>query len=146
MFNDLLRELAEYPAFRGLVKLQKKNEENATREELVLKFFAYLNDRSRFNGAVTEFLSNYMEDNRDNFDVDDGRKLFHVISDQLGASIGGPFLRATTPVTPQSELEAVLVASAEVIRSHGRIGKPLSGWLVGRSGACPCKHRSDEYP
>ena len=129
MFNDLLRELAEYPAFRGLVKLQKKNEENATREELVLKFFAYLNDRSRFNGAVTEFLSNYMEDNRDNFDVDDGRKLFHVVSDQLAASIGGPFLRATTPVTPQNELEAVLVASAEVIRSHGRIGKPPSGWL-----------------
>jgi hypothetical protein len=128
-FNALLRELADYPSFRGLVKLQRKNEENATREELVLKFFAYLHDRARFTGAVADFLNNYMEENRDTFDVESGRQLFHLVSDQLAELIGGPLLRTSTAVTPQNELEAVLVASAEVMKEHDHLGQPPYGWL-----------------
>jgi hypothetical protein len=128
-FNDLLRELAEYPPFRRLVKLQRKNEENATREELVLKFFAYLHARARFGGAVKEFLNDYMQENRYDFDVEGGRALFHNVADQLHATIGGPFLRVNTAVTPQNELEAVLVAAAEVIQEYGDIASPNAGWL-----------------
>src|ERR1022692_4031526 len=128
-FNDLLRELAEYPSFRSLVKLQKKNEENATREELVLKFFAYLYGRNQFRGAVKEFLNDFMEDNRYDFDVDAGRLLFCQVADRLAEVIGGPLLRVNTAVTPQNELEAVLVATAEVIGECGDIGSPPASWL-----------------
>jgi len=127
--NELLRELAEYPAFRGLVKLQRKNEDNATREELVLKFFAYLHARASFNGAVADFLNNYMEVHRADFDVDAGREQFHQVVDQLSERIGTPLLRVNTSVTPQNELEAVLVAGAEVIGAHGDLGQPETGWL-----------------
>lgn len=127
--NELLRELAEYPAFRDLVKLQRKNEDNATREELVLKFFAYLHTRASFNGAVTDFLNNYMEAHRVDFDVDAGREQFHQVVDQLSERIGAPLLRVNTSVTPQNELEAVLVAGAEVIDAHGELGQPETGWL-----------------
>jgi hypothetical protein len=51
-FNELIRELAYAEPFRSLVKLQRRNEENGTREELVLKFFAYYHDRAKFDGAV----------------------------------------------------------------------------------------------
>jgi hypothetical protein len=128
-FNELLRELAEYPAFRTLVKLQKKNEENATREELVLKFFAYLNARAKFAGAVSDFLSRYMEENRSSFDVEAGRRRFRSVVDSLAEEIDGPFLRVNTSVTPQNELEAVLVAAAEVIEETGSINSPPRGWL-----------------
>jgi Protein of unknown function DUF262 len=128
-FNDLLRELAEYPSFRSLVKLQRKNEDNATREELVLKFFAYLHARDRFGGAVKEFLNDYMQENRYDFDVQAGRALFCNVADQLYTTIGGPFLRVSTAVTPQNELEAVLVATAEVIQEYGTIASPPTGWL-----------------
>jgi hypothetical protein len=128
-FNDLLRELANYPAFHSLVKLQKKNEENATREELVLKFFAYLNDRNSFRGAVKDFLNNYMEENRSNLDVAAERLRFMTVADKLAGIIDGPFLRNNTSVTPQNELEAVMVAASEVIDEHGEIKDPGPGWL-----------------
>ncbi len=126
--NDLLRELADYPPFRRLVKLQKQNDENATREELVLKFFAYLEARDSFNGAVTEFLDEYMEQRRSDFDVASGRDRFQATTDAVGQLVSGSFLRAKTPVTPQNELEAVLVAAAEVLDRHGELGSPPPGW------------------
>jgi hypothetical protein len=128
-FNDLLRELAEYGPFRSIVKLQKGDEENATREELVLKFFAYLYDRDQFDGAVTKFLNNYMKNEKDAFDIDAGRALFLKVVDELYGILSGPLLRKTTSVTPQIELEAVMIGGAEVIQQHGRLGRPESGWL-----------------
>ena len=128
-FNDLLRELAEYPSFKNLVKLQKRNEDNATREELVLKFFAYLNARSKFNGAVQEFLNDYMEENRYDFDIDTGRALFSDVADRVFTMTDGPFLRQNTNITPQNELEAVLVATAEELQGRGSINRPPVGWL-----------------
>ena len=43
-------ELGDLDEFRKLVKLQKTHQEDATREELVLKFFAYLYARNLFDG------------------------------------------------------------------------------------------------
>ena len=79
-FNLLLRELSSLESFVQLVKLQSADENNATREELVLEFFAYLNDRENFKGAVDKFLTRYMETNRTSFDVDAGRVLFKLLT------------------------------------------------------------------
>ncbi|QKW01025.1 DUF262 domain-containing protein [Streptomyces sp. NA02536] len=128
-FNKLIRELADTEDFKTLVKLQRKNEENATREELVLKFFAYLNKRSDFGGAVHDFLNAYMEANRHSFDVDEGRELFTEVVEEILNVTQGPLLRSNTHVTPQNELEAVMVACAELLQEHGEIGTPPSGWL-----------------
>ncbi|MFJ8668191.1 DUF262 domain-containing protein [Streptomyces sp. NPDC093600] len=128
-FNKLIRELAEGDDFKSLVKLQKKNEENATREELVLKFFAYLNDRSTFNGAVHDFLNAYMEANRNSFDVTAGREVFERVVEEILHITQGPLLRSNTNITPQNELEAVMVACAELITEKGSVGQPPSGWL-----------------
>ncbi|MFE0272003.1 DUF262 domain-containing protein [Streptomyces sp. NPDC058992] len=128
-FNKLIRELAESEKFRKLVKLQKKNEENATHEELVLKFFAYLNNRAAFTGAVHDFLNSYMETNRDSFDVEEGRVTFSKVVDEILALTQGPLLRSKTNVTPQNELEAVMVACAELLKEKGSVGTPPAGWL-----------------
>ena len=128
-FNALLRRLADDPVFRRLVKLQKKNQENATHEELVLKFFAYHESRELFNGGVHDFLNAYMEKNRSRPDIEACEEKFHAVVNALGAIIDGPFLRTHTSITPQNELEAVMVAVADVLRSHGSIGTPPDGWL-----------------
>lgn len=126
--NSLIRDLAEYAPFTRLVKLQKKDEANATAEELVLKFFAYLNDRPNFSGAVDDFLSGYMSKRQDDFDVTSGRAEFIRAVDALAEIVPGNFLRARTNVTPKNELEAVLVAIAEIHRSGGSIKRPDEGW------------------
>ncbi|OMI88191.1 hypothetical protein BSZ07_19450 [Streptomyces sp. M1013] len=131
-FNKLIRELAETTDFKNLVKLQKKNEENATREELVLKFFAYLNNRSAFTGAVHDFLNAYMEANRHSFNVKEGRAIFTRTVGEILSLTQGPLLRSNTNVTPQNELEAVMIACAELLEEGGGVGTPPAGWLDDR--------------
>lgn len=127
--NSLLRELADYPSFTAILKLQKKDEANATAEELVLKFFAYLNERDNFNGAVDSFLSNYMKEHQRTFDAAAGRLEFVRAADTLQTLIPGPFLRASTNVTPKNELEAVMVAIADIHRQGAEVKPPSAGWL-----------------
>ena len=59
-FAELLRDLAESDGFKTLVKLQQAHSNDGTREELVLKFFAYLNRGEHYDGKVKEFLNTYM--------------------------------------------------------------------------------------
>jgi hypothetical protein len=127
--NNLIRQLAADRQFTRLVKLQRRDQDNATHEELVLKFFAYLNNRESFRGAVSDFLNQYMEAHRRSFDVIAGRGEFEHVVSALSELIPGPFLRSNTHITPQNELEAVMVASAEVLRANGRLGAPSAGWL-----------------
>lgn len=128
-FNDLIRQLAESANFKRLVKLQKKNEENATREELVLKFFAYLYNRTAFTGAVHDFLNSYMEANRHSFNTEEGREIFDLVVNEILSLTRGPLLRSNTNVTPQNELEAVMVASAELLQESRELGTPPPDWL-----------------
>lgn len=126
--NTLIRELADYAPFRSIVKLQQKDVANATAEELVLKFFAYLNERARFTGAVDGFLSDYMQRNQSDFDTDSGRQEFMKSVDALANINPGYFLRASTRTTPKNELEAVLVAIAEIHREGRSVKRPVEGW------------------
>lgn len=130
-FNDLLRELAYSEPFKTLVRLQRGREDDGTREELVLKFFAYLEDRARYDGGVTEFLNRYMDEHADASDEElaQKRELFDHVVTRLFEIIGGPFQRRGYGPTPLVELEAVLVGAAEVLQHGGAIRTPTDGWI-----------------
>jgi len=128
-FSEFLRELAETPRFVNLVKLQSQRQNDGTREELVLKFFAYLYRRSKFKGAVRKFLDDYMRDARDKFEYAENRRLFFDVLEHLTQALAGtPFLRERYGVTPQNQLEATMVGIAEVIRSGSPVSQPPCDW------------------
>jgi hypothetical protein len=128
-FNDLLRELAYSEPFKDLVRLQRGREDDGTREELVLKFYAYLEDRESYQGPVTEFLNQYMDAQEHSDSLDDKRALFQQVAERVYEISGdGPFRRPGYGPTPLVELEAVLVAAAEIIRDGGQLIQPPSGW------------------
>jgi hypothetical protein len=128
--NELLRDLAVNPIFEQLVNLQRKSQHNATKEELVLKFFAYKDDREAFRGSVKDFLNDWMRDYRETDRIDEFRSDFERTVESVFDAVGRKkFLRSSTPVTPQNELEAVMVAAAEVLAEYGKIGSPADGWL-----------------
>jgi uncharacterized protein with ParB-like and HNH nuclease domain len=60
-FNDFLKLLSVDPSFRAVVKMTDNAERNGSYEELVLRFFAYFEDRGLFVHSVTGFLNEYME-------------------------------------------------------------------------------------
>jgi hypothetical protein len=129
-FNDLLHELADADDFRYLVKLQEAQQDDGTREELVLKFFAYLDWADRYDGQVTLFLNQYMREQQNSFDVAGGRKLFVETTRRLKSLLpDGPFLRSNYYVTPQNQFEAVMVALGKLLRGKKKTKKPAKGWL-----------------
>lgn len=113
---DLVKDLAADQGFRDLVKLESRAEEDGTREELVLKFFAYLDWYDRYDGRVTDFLNEYAEENRNISDVDERRDLFRKVVASVSQAAGAPFLRRGYHSTPLNQLEAVLVAGGRLLR------------------------------
>jgi hypothetical protein len=130
-FSELLRDLASIPSFTRLVKLQRKKQDDGTREELVLKFFAYLEDRREFTGAVTEFLNNYMNAaaQKTPHEIESLQELFERTVNKLYKITGGAVLRSGYNVTPINQLEAILVAVGELLREEKRIRRPPADWL-----------------
>ncbi|MEW6582367.1 MAG: DUF262 domain-containing protein [Actinomycetota bacterium] len=142
LFNNLLEQLASDERTRRLIKLQSSHENDGTREELALKFFAYLHNRGAFRGKVTEFLNDFMADGAPQLDPQASEDLFFAaVEHALRATGGGPLLRPRVAVTPQNQLEAVLVGIAEVIRGGKEPRVPSPGWqedpelVAGSTGA-----------
>lgn len=132
-FNTLLRELSTTPDFANLIKVKKKQADDGTAEEVVLKFFAYLNNRDSFKGAVATFLTAYMKrchEESGAFDYAENRALFTKVTKALSDALKGPVLRTGTRVTPLNQLEAILVGAAEVVRAGNQIHVPRNrAWL-----------------
>ncbi|MFE1584164.1 DUF262 domain-containing protein [Streptomyces sp. NPDC058737] len=128
-FHEMLEELAQVPSFKQLLKLQRLNQTNGTAEEVVLKFFTYLDRAEQFDGKVSEFLNRYMRDRSNDTDLEADRRLFISVVDYLYSVINGPFLKRGVSVTPQNQLEAVLVGIGRLMRQGKEISAPPAGWL-----------------
>lgn len=128
-FNDFLEELATTKNFDSLLKLQESSKHDGTGAEQVLKFFAYKNYRSNFDGAVTKFLNQYTEEANENFDFVNEREVFERTFEFLADTVEGPFLRKSTYVTPLVQFEACGVAIGEILESGGVPTQPATGWL-----------------
>lgn len=128
-FADLLRELAANSEFQSLLKLQQGKLDDGTREEQVLKFFAYWKDRDNYDGRVTAFLNRYMEQHQNSFNVDSGRRAFTNAISALAAVVGAPIKRPRYSNTPLVQFEGILVAVAEIQQTESSDLTPREGWL-----------------
>lgn len=128
-FAELLRELGEQPSFKKLVKLQPVHQNDGTREELVLKFFAYLNWADKYDGNVKSFLNTYMKEAGPNLDLDVARQLFHSVVDGVLKITKGPLLRKGYGNTPLNQLEAVMVGVGRILNAGKKLKTPPADWL-----------------
>ena len=116
-FNDALHELADNTDFRATVKLQAGNEQNGTREELVLRFFAFLDTYKTFEHSVVGFLNAYMQrkrrDEPTRQQVEEFRRTFKFLHKALPHGIVRGNRKSVTPV---NLFEAVSVGTALALR------------------------------
>lgn len=63
-FNDLLRELDCFDAWRQLNRMKKDDNERMKKQELILRFFAFREGLTQYEGNLTSFLNNFMKQNR----------------------------------------------------------------------------------
>lgn len=128
-FAKLIGKLTKNNDYQGLLKLQKKRQNDGTREELVLKFFAYLNGREKFDGNVQEFLNDFMEKQSNKDDFTPQQDLFNNVVKSIARIHAGPVLREGYHSTPLNQFEAILVAAGELITEGKDLKKPKNGWL-----------------
>lgn len=128
-FREFIKELALNGHFRKVVRLPKNKEANATYEELVLKFFAYLNDEISFVHSVVDFLNDYMEKATKSFNYTENREVFEYVFSTLASVLpDGIKRKAKTPVILY---EAVSVGAARVYLKKKKINtKGIADWMV----------------
>jgi len=128
-FIDFLKELGADSNFASLLKLPKAKQDDGTKEELVLRFFAYLYDRNKFTASVKDFLNNYVEKAKAGFDYQEGKPLFENVTRTLMQIVGGVIVRSNGKVTPLNQFESIMVACAELLKDGKKIKKPRPGWM-----------------
>ncbi len=118
-FNDFIKELSSYPAFRSVVKMTTKQGLTCNHEELVLKFFAYYQERNLFVHGVKEFLNSYMEKKTKLFNDDEElRRVFKATFDCLDGKLPNGIVRGNRKnATPLVLFEAISVGVADALDS-----------------------------
>jgi len=113
-FNSLLIELNKNENWRKLVG--KQNVDRRLRDvELVLRFFALLNNIDRYRPSMREFLSTYQESNKDNIDIiSKNKEIFNKTVLLILNSIGSEAFKLTTTLN-KSVCDSIMVSIAQII-------------------------------
>ncbi|MGB8295294.1 MAG: DUF262 domain-containing protein [Polyangia bacterium] len=128
-FNDFLERMAGTPDFNRVVVLKKAMESDGTREEYVLRFFAYLHRYKDFEHSVVTFLNDFMALASKSFDFARGEKEFLKTFSEL-ARVFPKGISRRTRLTPVNLFEAVAVGAALALRSRRTlVGHGLSTWI-----------------
>ncbi len=112
-FNDLLKELNKNAEWMRLNRMKKDSGYRFTKQELILRVFAFHDTFNSYGGRLARFLNDYMDDNKalTQADAQNKRALFtRTVSVALNKIYSG-----IAPKTPVSIVEATLVGVARNI-------------------------------
>jgi hypothetical protein len=134
-FSEKLDELRKTGDFLTAVKLTEKQTADGTAEELVLRFFAYLDRYDNFDHSVKDFLNGYMKDAVDpkkRFDLAGHEKEFRTVFKEVARAFPGGITRAHRKGnTPLNLYEGIAVGAALALRKKGQLStKGLSTWIA----------------
>jgi uncharacterized protein with ParB-like and HNH nuclease domain len=128
-FNDTLKELARNKSFMKCVKLSREHTSDGTKEELVLRYFAFYHRYKEFDHSVIDFLNNYMRDASVSFNYEFNVELFENTFENL-AKIPKGITRGRA-ATPINLFEAVAVGAALALHKKGKIKTAgASTWIA----------------
>lgn len=128
-FNDFLKELAHDENFIKSVHISDNKIKSGLREELVLRFFAYLYDVENFDHSVKDFLNEYMGKASKKFNYTKNDKLFREVFRAIASELPNGINKGRNN-TPLNLYEAVSVGAARVFLKKGFINtKNLAKWI-----------------
>jgi hypothetical protein len=120
-FDQFLERLSKYGGFRTVVRLPDSQEKDGTRQEYVLRYFAFLHGYREFKHSVLEFLNEYMGRASKSFEYGPNDKLFRRTFDALAKALPDGLSRRKKSITPVNLFEAVAVGAALAIKQRGQL-------------------------
>jgi hypothetical protein len=118
-FNDYLKKMADDSNYRDVVKLNQGQEADGTREEFVLRFFAFYYNYLNFDHSVVDFLNSFMSNSNKSFDYERATKVFKKTFKALAELPNGIIRNRTT--TPTNLFEGVAVGAALALSKKATI-------------------------
>ncbi len=127
-FNDFLEKLSRNTDYRKVVTLRESMETDGTREEYVLRFFAFLHGYKTFDHSVVGFLNDYMQKATKHFDYPSSEKLFERTFAEL-ARVFPKGISRRTKLTPVNLFEAIAVGAALTLKKRKSLTGNVSKWV-----------------
>jgi hypothetical protein len=130
-FSDFLGRISQNDDFKATVRLTKKQEHDGTREECVLRFFAFLDRYQVFDHSVVDFLNAYMRDTSKSFNLSKLERIFKDTFDYLNRALPSGIVRATTrSTTPITLFEGVAVGAALALQQRSDLPvRSAQSWI-----------------
>jgi uncharacterized protein with ParB-like and HNH nuclease domain len=130
-FNEFLERLAKSSEFRAVVRLTDRQEGDGTREECVLRFFAFLFRYRSFVHSVVDFLNDFMRQATGEFDYEGGEQRFRDTFRQLSKALPSGIVRGEgRKITPINLYEAVSVGAALALKKKSKLAtRGIGTWL-----------------
>src|SRR5262249_22182898 len=132
-FSDFLDNLALDHKFNQFVHLTDKQKTDGTREECVLRFFAFYHRYKKFIHSVRDFLNEYMRDSSKSFNYTDGERSFNETVTQRDTVFPHGLRRASKQrgLTSLILFEGIAVGAALAIQQIGKLRPSnVSTWLA----------------
>jgi uncharacterized protein with ParB-like and HNH nuclease domain len=128
-FNDLLSELAENEDFNAIVNLPTQKQNDGTKEELILKFFAYKDNRQNFEHSVVKFLNDYMAESTKKFNYKKGKNIFEKTFSSLREVLPEGIKRGNRKTTPYNLFEAITIGAADILEEGFALSGDVINWI-----------------
>lgn len=109
--------MASSQRFVSSIRLKPADMKNGTAEELVLRFFAFLECYKEFDHSVKNFLNDYMRNRAGKSLSADSVKLFNAAFSAISSNLPNGIIRGARSVTPVNLYEAIAVGTALAIKN-----------------------------
>lgn len=110
--NNTIKELAADEDFCSVIRLKPVDQSNGTKEELVLRFFAFLEGYKEFEHSVKDFLNTYMKERAGKPLAKAQISSFHATFSFLKHALPHGIVRGARAITPINLYEAISVGTA----------------------------------
>lgn len=127
-FNDAIKELSKFEEFNTVVKLKLSDQKNGTKEEMILRYFAYFDKYEEFDHSVKDFLNDYMKSVSKKSPKQTQIELFEITFKSLSKALPEGIIRGNRSITPMNLFEAISVGTALAIKK----GKTISARTLKR--------------
>jgi hypothetical protein len=122
--NDLLRESDKYSPWRRLNKMRPNQLYRFSKQEIILRFLAFHDKASKYEGQLAKFLNSYMHDHQDakpEF-IAEKKKLFE---DTVNCIAGRMFQDSVPPKLSLTVMEALLVGVGRNLETLNDLPTPI---------------------
>jgi hypothetical protein len=132
-FMTFITECAANEQFKALVPLNERNAKRKEYEEIVLRYFAYLNNYHSFQKSVDDFLTDYLTSKNGNFTDTDKQTMLEEFVRMLNfvsQHFPNGFKRTGYKTVPRIRFEAIAVGVSLALRENpGLSPGDINQWL-----------------